>query len=247
MTTSPWRISHALLGRHGVDLRPVEGGAFLDDLDAEMRRHVEQDAARHHRRDLLDAELLQPADRRELAPLQAVVVAVADTDVAEAVELGADAGPAVEDVVVVGRVRRPEALGGADLAGLDDVDGAGAGREGRRRRAHRDAQRVHLAGLDQPRRLQGVRRASGSWRRRSRRSRPTCSDTRAPGPTRRCSRPARRRRRVPCDEVSCCLLGTDEHDGRSAGSAKAARATSVVGASLAGKRAEPPRPPASRG
>ena len=84
----------ALLLRDFLDLLDVEGGAFLDDVGAVMGGHVEQHAARHHRRDLFDAELLQAVGIGEIEQLVAVVVDVVDADMAEAVELAADADPA---------------------------------------------------------------------------------------------------------------------------------------------------------
>ena len=148
----------ALFLRDRVDLGLVEGRAFLDHVDAVVRRHVEQHTARDHRRHGVGPELLHAADARDVAPLQAVVVAVADTDVAEPVDLRADAGPAVQDVVVVGRVGVAQALARAGLARLHDVDRAGARWVGRRRGADGDAERVDLAGLDELGGLQRDRR-----------------------------------------------------------------------------------------
>src|SRR6185436_19374733 len=41
-----------------LDFLDVEGSAFLDDVGAEVGGHVEQHAARYHRRKLFDTELL---------------------------------------------------------------------------------------------------------------------------------------------------------------------------------------------
>jgi hypothetical protein len=51
---------------------------------------------------------------------------VLDADMAEAVELAADANPALDDVVIIGRLARSEA-GNAGLAGLHHGDLEGAG------------------------------------------------------------------------------------------------------------------------
>ena len=114
-----------------LDLLGVEGGAFLDHVGAVMRSHVEQHAPCHHRRDLFDAELLQPGGIGEIEQLVAIVVDVLDADMAEAVELTTDADPAFDDVVVVGRLVGSEA-GNSGLAGLNHRDLEGARRIGGR-------------------------------------------------------------------------------------------------------------------
>ena len=147
-TTSPWRISTLCFFGDFLDLLDVEGGAFLDDVGAVMRRHVEQHAARHHRRDFFDAELLQPGGIGEVEQLVAVVIDVLDADMAEAIELAADADPAFDDVVVIGGLARSEA-GNAGLAGLHDGDLESARRIGGGRGVDGNAERIGLAGLDQ--------------------------------------------------------------------------------------------------
>src|SRR6185369_8868759 len=121
ITTSPWRDFDVLLLGDFLDLLDVEGGAFLDHVGTVMRGHVEQHAARHHRRDLLDAELLQPGGIGEFEQLVAVVINVLDADMAEAVELAADADPAFDDVVIIGGLAGSEARN-TGLAGLHDRD-----------------------------------------------------------------------------------------------------------------------------
>ena len=98
----------ALLLGDFLDLLDVEGGAFLDHVGVVIGGHVEQHAARDHRRDLLDTELLQAGGIGEVGELVAVVVDVVDADMAEAVELAADADPGVDDVVIIGRLARSE-------------------------------------------------------------------------------------------------------------------------------------------
>jgi hypothetical protein len=75
-----------------------------------------------------------------------------DADMAEAVELAADADPAFDDVVIVGGLARPKTRN-AGLAGLHDRDLEGAGRVGRRLGVDGHAERIGLACLDQRRRL----------------------------------------------------------------------------------------------
>jgi len=58
-----------------------------------------------------------------------VVVDVVNADMAEAVELAADADPGVEDVVIYSRLARPES-GDAGLSGLHNGDLEGARRVG---------------------------------------------------------------------------------------------------------------------
>src|SRR6478736_5695352 len=89
----------ALLLRDFLDLLDIEGGAFLNHVGAVVSRHVEQHAPCYHRRDFLDAELFQPSGIGEVEQLVAIVLDVLDTEMAEAVELAADADPALDDVV----------------------------------------------------------------------------------------------------------------------------------------------------
>ena len=100
----------ALLLGDLLDLLDVEGGAFLDDVGAVMGGHVEQHAARHHRRDFFDAEFLQSGRIGEIGELVAVVVDVVDAEMAETVELAADADPAsmMSSLYVVLLGPRPE-------------------------------------------------------------------------------------------------------------------------------------------
>ena len=61
-----------------------------------------------------------PVGSAKSSKLVAVVIDVLDADMAEAVELAADADPALDDVVIIGGLARSEA-GNAGLAGLHDV------------------------------------------------------------------------------------------------------------------------------
>ena len=94
-----------------------------------MTRHVEHDTARDQRRHLLSAKFGQSINRSKVAGVVAVVVHAINTQVTQAIELRADAEPAVVDVIVVGDIgiRSCRLL----LAGLDDCDGKAAGRVGR--------------------------------------------------------------------------------------------------------------------
>src|SRR5262249_23683807 len=62
----------------------------VQDVYALEPGHVDQDPARHQRADLLDAQLGEARARGDLVGLEAVVVAVLDRLVGEAVELRAD-------------------------------------------------------------------------------------------------------------------------------------------------------------
>ena len=99
--------SHAL-GRSGsIDLGFVEGRALGYWVGFEVRCHVEHYAACHDGWDLFDTKLLEPIESGEVSPLVTIVINIADTDVTKSIELGADADPAVQDVIVVGRVGVP--------------------------------------------------------------------------------------------------------------------------------------------
>ena len=137
-----------------VDLLAVEGRALGHDVLAEVGRHVEHDAARHERRDLLDAELAQAVDLHELAVLEAVVVDVVDADMAQPVDLAAHAHPAGVDVVVVAGLGRPEGRT-AGLARRRDRERPATRRIGGRLGVGLGAEPVGLAGLHQ---LRGVER-----------------------------------------------------------------------------------------
>src|SRR5262245_1934464 len=146
------------LALHGaLDLGAIERGAFLDDVGVEVARHVEQDAARRDRRHLLDAELLQPVGGDEVGPLVAVVVDIVDADVAEAVELRADADPARDDVVVIGCLARPERLAGV-LTRLQNGERKSARRKRRRVLVGLDPEPVALALGDELRRRERLLR-----------------------------------------------------------------------------------------
>src|SRR6266404_1656595 len=143
----------ALLLRDLFDLLDVERGALLDHVGVVIGGHVEQHATGDHGGYLLDTELLQAVGIGEVGQLVAVVIDVVDADMAEAVELATDADPGVEDVVIIGRLARPES-GDAGLSGLHDGDLEGARRIGGCLAIDGNAERVSLAGLDQRSRLQ---------------------------------------------------------------------------------------------
>ena len=131
-----------------VDLLDVEGGAFLHDVGVEIGGHVEQHAARDDRRHLLDTELLQAVRIGEIGELVAVVIDVLDAEMAEAVDLAADADPRVKDVVVIGRLVRTETRA-AGLSGLNDGELERAWRIGGCLWRDGNAEGVGLAGLHQ--------------------------------------------------------------------------------------------------
>ena len=85
----------------------------------------------------------------------AVIIGAVDADMAKAVDLAADAQPALDDVVVIGGLGRPQAAA-LGLARLDDIDLEAARRIGRRLGIGLDTQRIGLAGLDQLGRLENL-------------------------------------------------------------------------------------------
>ncbi|MNC15734.1 hypothetical protein D3C75_635590 [compost metagenome] len=117
-----------------------------------MSGHVQHHAAGDHWRYFFHAQLGHAFDGDEIGSLVAVVVDVVDTDVADAVELGADAGPAVDQFIVEAELVAAQGLAGL-FARLDVVQVEAAVAEGRQVFAHRYGQRVGLAGLDQADRL----------------------------------------------------------------------------------------------
>src|SRR5258706_4335030 len=131
-----------------VDFRDVKGGAFLDQVGAEIPGHVEQHAAGYDWRDFFDAEFFQPVRRGEIARFKSVVVGPVDADVAKAVDLAADSDPAFDDVIVVGRLVRTK-LVAAGLSGLKHEHLGGAGRKGRGFGIGLDPKAICLASLDQ--------------------------------------------------------------------------------------------------
>ena len=133
-------------GAHNVF--PGIGRAFLQQLLAEIGRHIEQHAARHDGRHFLDAELLETVGLGEILRLVAVVVDMIDADMAQPVDLRSDAQPAHEDIVVVAGLGRPEA-GGGDLVRLQDGYRKAARRERRRLGIDDDTQVIGLAELYQ--------------------------------------------------------------------------------------------------
>src|SRR5258707_5995080 len=138
----------AMLLGGAVDFRDVKGGAFLDQVGAEIPGHVEQHAAGYDRRDLFDAEFFQPVRRGEIARFKSVVISPVDADMAEPVDLTADADPAFDDVVVISRLVRTKAAA-ASLAGLKHEHLEGAGRKGRGFGIGLDPEAIGLPGLDQ--------------------------------------------------------------------------------------------------
>ena len=78
---------YAFALRRGVDLSAVVGRAGGQRLDTVQRRHVEQHAARRDGRHAVGAEFEQAARRHEFLRFEAVVVAVIDAEMTEAVEL----------------------------------------------------------------------------------------------------------------------------------------------------------------
>ena len=71
------------------------------DVDALQGRHVNQDAARDERADLLDAELLEPVASRRVSDLEAIVHAVADGLMGKAIELRAHLTDLADDQFLV--------------------------------------------------------------------------------------------------------------------------------------------------
>jgi hypothetical protein len=142
----------ALLLGDRLDLLAVECGALLDDIGAVVRSHVEENTAGNQRRDLLHAEFLETGSIGEIGILVAVVVDILHANVAEAIDLAADPDPAVDDIVVVGRLAWAEP-GNARLPRLHDGDLEGTRRIGRRLGVGFDAEMVGLADLDQLGRL----------------------------------------------------------------------------------------------
>ena len=86
---------------HGAfDLGAVDGGAGVEDVFAEVARHVEQHASGNDGRDGVRPEFAQAGGGVIVTLVDAVVVAVVDTEVAEPVELRANADPGVDPVVI---------------------------------------------------------------------------------------------------------------------------------------------------
>ena len=100
----------ALLGERVVDLLLVEGRSGRHGFLPATAVMSSTTPRVTNARQLLDTELLETVGRGEVHGLVAVVVDVIDADVAEAVELRADADPAGDDVVVVGGLGRAEAV-----------------------------------------------------------------------------------------------------------------------------------------
>src|SRR6185369_16865435 len=112
------------------DVGASERGSFFDDVGLEVAGHVQHDAPRRNRRHMLDAEFLQAVSCRKVAGLVAVVIKIVDADVTQAVDLRADAGPAV-DLIVVVRGLRWSKRGAGVLTRLNYRDGPRARRIGR--------------------------------------------------------------------------------------------------------------------
>ena len=136
----------ALQGR--LDLLAIEGRSFGHRVLAGEAHHVEDHAARGNGRHLLDAELLQAGRGDDLAALQAVVVHAVDAEVAQAIDLRADAHPARDDVVVVAGLRLADGAA-VFLAGRHHGEGKEARRVGRRLAVGFDGHADGLAALDE--------------------------------------------------------------------------------------------------
>ena len=148
----------ALLLLHRLNIVYAEELARLHMLDAQVSRHVEHDAAGDDGGDLLDAELGQSGKKGEVLGVVAVVIDAARRPyMAEPVDLRPDAEPALEDIVVIGGVRKGDAA--HLLIRLHHLQHETARRKRRRRRVDGDAQAIGLARPDELRsRQHGFRR-----------------------------------------------------------------------------------------